>query len=534
MIVLILHELNRLGGTLRGADAAAVALGRIDLGKAFLVDEGHSEGAGPHADEAGGAHLAIDLGHQGAQIDAVPGQEGLGPACRGLGLGEGFAHGFGRVRGAGHKEPRNRQVDGPELDVVFEKVAVLSPGQAKDRAQVLAGLLVGHHAGAQGQAIRGKLRFLRQDRVSEAHGHLAAVGFDPRHIFQFIGNKDDPLLPGPPVIILLKARGAHIPIEHEHLGGGIQFLKLESVFDRSRAAHPGAVGIIRHPGADTLNHGNFLPVLDLFRVIFQKTFQIELRAHRLMPPQEVLVGPVGECAGGQDGDAVADFPVEHLGTHLEAGPKHAGQARVVHHHGLLPDLDAVVGLGSLDEIRDIGHHVFAFQRPANLFGHAAQLPGTFHQVDLIARVREPQGRRHSGNTAAHHQNVLVHGQGLIRQGAGQAHRRHRHAHQVLGLGRGINGPVRVDPGVLVAQVSDFHQVFVQARLADGFLKQPLMGPGRAGAHHHPIEILQPDLSLDMLQRFAAAAVADGFGHRYLGQIGHARSDVLHIDHPADI
>ena len=144
-----------------------------------------------------------------------------------------------------------------------------------------------------------------------------------------------------------------------------------------------------------------------------------------MPSQEVLLGTVGERPGGQDRDAVADFPVEHLGPHLDTGPEHPGHARVVHHHGLLPHLNTFVPCRSLDEIGDVGLDVFSLEGPANLLRHPAEFPGAFHQVHFIAQIRESQGCRHPGNTAPHHQDIFVHRQSQVGQRAGETHRRRR-------------------------------------------------------------------------------------------------------------
>jgi hypothetical protein len=50
------------------------------------------------------------------------------------------------------------------------------------------------------------------------------------------------------------------------------------------------------------------------------------------------------------------------------------------------------------------------------------------------------------------------------------------------------GIVFVDPGVVVADVAHFEQVFVQPGIDQGLLEKGLVGLGGAGRHHHPVEL----------------------------------------------
>ena len=80
---------------------------------------------------------------------------------------------------------------------------------------------------------------------------------------------------------------------------------------------------------------------------------------------------------------------------------------------------------------------------------------------------------------------------------------HRHAHQVLGFFRGLLGLLHVHPGILVADIGHLKEVLVQPGIDHGLPEQGLVGDGRAGRHHHPVELL----------------FFDDLGHVHLGVLG---------------
>jgi hypothetical protein len=92
----------------------------------------------------------------------------------------------------------------------------------------------------------------------------------------------------------------------------------------------------------------------------------------------------------------------------------------------------------------------------------------------------------------------------------------------------------VHPGVLVADVGHFEQILVQARLADGLLKQRLVGARRARGHHHAVDLLLLDDLLDVVLVVLRAGEQVVFHMHHVRQGAGVVAHRRHIGHAADI
>jgi len=97
LIILKIPHLDRLGGALRGAGAATLAHGLVDLRDVLPVDLGHAVGTDAHAHQASGAVVRVHVGSDTANGLAGVRQKGPGPGGCGLGLGDGFADELGNT-----------------------------------------------------------------------------------------------------------------------------------------------------------------------------------------------------------------------------------------------------------------------------------------------------------------------------------------------------------------------------------------------------------------------------------------------------
>ena len=122
-------------------------------------------------------------------------------------------------------------------------------------------------------------------------------------------------------------------------------------------------------------------------------------------------------------------------------------------------------------------------------GHVAA-DGRFplHQVDMVARIGQFQGRRDTGNAAAHDQGVGIdlHRQWFQRLVVDDP--LNGRLDQSFGL---VGGRLVVvgDPGVVLPDVGHLEQERVQAGPFAGRSERFLVHMGRAGGDHHPGQAL---------------------------------------------
>ncbi len=151
-----------------------------------------------------------------------------------------------------------------------------------------------------------------------------------------------------------------------------------------------------------------------------------------------------------------------------------------------------------------------------------------------ALIRQVQSRGHAADPAAHHQRGFVHRNAEVIQGLQKTGLSHRHAHQVHALLGGRLRFVLMDPGTLVADVGHLEEIFVQRGVAQHVLKGGLVGSGRAGRHHHPVEPVLLDHLPHLVLGVLGAGKQVGLGIFDIGEsfgVFHHRG---HIRHLADI
>jgi hypothetical protein len=85
--------------------------------------------------------------------------------------------------------------------------------------------------------------------------------------------------------------------------------------------------------------------------------------------------------------------------------------------------------------------------------------------------------------------VFVHRHRDIIQGFQKAGLGYGHAEQVLTLLGGGRGLILMDPGALVADIGHLKEILVQTGVSEHILEGGLMSAGRAGRHHHPVEMV---------------------------------------------
>ena len=116
-----------------------------------------------------------------------------------------------------------------------------------------------------------------------------------------------------------------------------------------------------------------------------------------------------------------------------------------------------------------------------------------------------------------HQGGVVDAHGDIVQGPEQPGLGHRHVHQVLTLPGGQLRLVLVDPGALVADVGHLEQILVETGGAQHFLEDGLVGGGAAGRHHHPVQVVFPDLLHHLGLGVLGAGEEVGLGVLHVGK-----------------
>ena len=145
-----------------------------------------------------------------------------------------------------------------------------------------------------------------------------------------------------------------------------------------------------------------------------------------------------------------------------------------------------------------------------------------------------QGRFHAGDPAADDQGGFGDRKGLLVQGFQLHHPGHDPADQVLGLFQGLFRLVHMHPGVLVADVGHFEEVGVEARLPDGLLEHGHVGPGGAGGHHHPVELVLLDEIQNLTLGVRGAGEQVLVGHRHPRQGGDVFGEGRDVDDAADV
>ena len=75
------------------------------------------------------------------------------------------------------------------------------------------------------------------------------------------------------------------------------------------------------------------------------------------------------------------------------------------------------------------------------------------------------------------------------------------------------------PGILFADIGQFKEIGIETGFTQGVAKKRLMGSRGAGRHHHPIQTVFIDGSLDFLLAGVGTGVFIADGQNHLGQCG---------------
>ena len=298
------------------------------------------------------------------------------------------------------------------------------------------------------------------------------------------------------------------------------------------AAQAAAVGPLGFPGADALDEDRLLGAMilgSLAAMSLSSSRDVKIVGVLAV---EVLFGFQAVPARGHDGDAVVQLALTFRG--LDQGGEVADEAAGVFDGGVEHDLDVGVLLHLFDQVFQVAPIVVAPGTGHQVPGLTAQFIALFHQVGLKTHVGDGEGRFHAGDPAADDQGGFGDREGLLVQGFQPHHPGHDAPDQVLGFFQGLFRLVHVHPGVLVPDVGHIEEVGVEARLSDGLLEHGHVGPGAAGSHHHPVELV----FLDEIQDLALGVGGTGeqvlVGHRHPRQGGHVFGEGRDVDHAADV
>jgi hypothetical protein len=120
------------------------------------------------------------------------------------------------------------------------------------------------------------------------------------------------------------------------------------------------------------------------------------------------------------------------------------------------------------------------------------------------------------------------------QGFQVHHPGHRAPDQILGLFQGLFRFLHVHPGVLVADVGHIKEIGVEAHLLDGLLEHGHVGPGAAGGHHHPVELVFGDGRQDLVLGVGGTGEQVLVGQDHPRQGGDIFGEGRDVDDPADV
>ena len=417
-----------------------------------------------------------------------------------------------------------------EFGVLLDEKTVIVERDFEKLGQLFVG--VGHDGRSQGQQVRGDFNGQAQDMIGDAHRQPFAVADDPGFVFKIVADEDHAGLTGFFVERLPFTIGADVPVENIDARFRVAGFDGQGAFDGVGAADPRTIGPLGLTGSHALNEDRRVQTVEHGIIGQHLAVQLQAGQHPRIFAVKVFIGLQFAGPGGHDGDTMFDGGI--IGAIFQNGFEvthktvHAGQL------GIQVHLKPLFGLDPGHHFGQMGLDVFSSPGPIEAVGLTTQLIGAFHQMGVIPLAGQAQGSRHAGDTAADNQRGLADGE----FGFGQRFFQHDlvdgHAHQIHGFLGGDIGIVFVDPGILVADVDHFEQVFVQAGIHQGFLEEGLVGLGRTGGHHHPVEaFFADDVGHAVLSILGTGVHV--VGHVFhKGQGGRIIADCRHIHHPGDI
>ena len=146
-----------------------------------------------------------------------------------------------------------------------------------------------------------------QDVVLEHDRKSGAVYIYPGRIFLVVAGKKNAFAPCLGIVILEQAVHPHISIQDHDVHIGIEFFQLARMLHRALTANTAAVRVIVIPRADALDHDDSIPGSGPGRFVTHEFIQFELGHDAAVFAVAKFFGLIFTGAGGQNGNAVADF-----------------------------------------------------------------------------------------------------------------------------------------------------------------------------------------------------------------------------------
>ena len=226
-------------GTLGGADAAAHALGGLDLALAVLVAERRGIRADGDAGHAGDAFLLVDIRDLGADVELRFGKDGGGAGGGGARLGNVLVNELRRMGQPAKEDAFGGEIHRTQLHVGFHIEPVGVERHLEHVGKALVVLQVRFNAGAEDNIVGldlerfGEVGALQADDQALIIAHL-------RRRFRRVADKDDTGLARLLVVEFPEAVSPDVAVEDEDVGGGVLFLDGQRILDGHRAADAAA------------------------------------------------------------------------------------------------------------------------------------------------------------------------------------------------------------------------------------------------------------------------------------------------------
>ena len=204
------------------------------------------------------------------------------------------------------------------------------------------------------------------------------------------------------------------------------------------------------------------------------------------------------------------------------------------HRGSLVDRDPGMGLRVRDEPFQKRRHRLALPGGLEVSSISPQPVRLLHQIHGIALAGQGQSCGEARHPAARHQGGTAQGKVGLLKGRSQISLGHGHPDQIDRLDGGRVRVFGVDPGIVVPDIGHLDEIFVQAGGDQGLLEKGLVGPGGAGGHHDPVEVVFRNPLGDEVLGVGGAGEEVVLHMGHVGQGPGVFRHRLHIHHVGDV
>ncbi len=298
-------QLDGPGRTLGGADAAAHALGRLDLALAVLVAERGGIGTDSDTGHAGDAFLLADIGDLGADVELRFGKHRGGASGGGSRLGDVLVDELRRMGQPAKENAFGGEIHRTQFRMGFHIEPVGVERHFEHVGNALVVFQVRFDAGAEHEGIGLDVERFGEVGALEAN-HQALVIAHLRRRLRRIADKDDAGLARLLVVKFPEAVSPDVAVENEDVGRGILFFDGQGILDGHGAADTAAEGMLVVARADALDHDDILS-LGGIGLVMQEFFQFNLRQDARGAAVHELGGLGRARACGDDDGAAGDF-----------------------------------------------------------------------------------------------------------------------------------------------------------------------------------------------------------------------------------